>query len=277
MGVDHWDHFANTVGLVAFRPSQQVHDTNTFSFMACDEVVSDRTAAVANAENLRGVPRLQLNGLLQWPDHTWRTINPETMRLFDARVLYRHNELNAYFPVWMNRNYVGGVYAAVAITDADKEAGKLAYINTSGTWANDALFGYHLALRQRGWLWAVEGPRDTAKVCQLGGRVVGLLSAHVSAKKIRAIEALDPPGIIVALDPDAAGDRGRTKLHEAFDGRLPVLDVHYPEGKDPAKMTPAVYARILQRLGLSDGTESHRSQRPARRPQHRARESLGCQ
>ena len=128
-----------------------------------------------------------------------------------------------------------------------KDAGQLSYVNVAGIWSKKNLFGYDIASKMSGPLWVVEGPRDTANVIQCGGRVVGLLGSYVGPSKIALIEALDPPVVIIATDPDEAGEIAANDLEQRLE-YIPTVRVNFPKGRDPADLTPKTYQKVSENV-----------------------------
>lgn len=234
-----WNKLASTLKLQGFKASDRINDVYAFSFV--DAAHSEKT-------NLPDFTTLK-----KWKrGKEWRTISSKVVRRFGGckpdRYLYEDDFI--YFPVVINKHYVGGIYARKVVTKKGKKNGELSYVNTAGKWTKTSLFGYNLAKKRKGPLWIVEGPRDTMKVYMLGGRVVGLMGAYVSKQKVALIQALDPPCVIVATDPDDAGQQARDKLKKALVG-IPVLEAEFPSGKDPGSFTEKSFERMMKRLGIT--------------------------
>lgn len=237
-----WQKFAAATGLKGFKASDQINDIYSFS-----------VAEVTNREKEIKVKKEKFEDLVYWPkDKGWRKIEPKIVRMYQGCYpsdSYWEKDF-LYFPVIVNNDYVGGVYARKVVNKATKEAGYPSYINTGGGWMKKALFGYNLAKKMKGPLWIGEGPRDTMKTRQVGGRIVGLCGAYISDRKISLIEALDPPVIVIATDPDDAGNRARESLDKRL-SNFPIVHAVFPEGKDPGNFTEASYAKMCEKLGLN--------------------------
>lgn len=191
------------------------------------------------------LPNLDL--MQSWPKtETWRTIEGATLNRLGAKLTMFKGRLTLYLPVIVRGEYVGGIYARLSAKKGLTSSQQKSYTNTPGPWSDVNLYGYDIAVKRKGPLWVVEGPRDTAKIIQLGGRVVGLIGSNVSEEKIALIEALDPPLILTATDPDDAGNRAAKKLHKYLP-YIPHERVEFPEGKDPANFTPRSFQAYLER------------------------------
>lgn len=226
-----WNELAKTLGLRQTKLSDQVYTAGDFSFEDMDF-----------EEELPDISQMQ-----PWPStQDWRGISGKTLALMQARMEYRRRVM-LYLPVHVHKKYVGGIHCELVVTQEMKDRGQLSYVNVSGTWSKKNLFGYDIAKKRRGPLWVVEGPRDTGKLIQLGGRVVGLLGSYVGQSKIELIESLDPPMIIIATDPDAAGDKAAAALEERIEF-IPTVRVNFPKDKDAADMTVKIYEKLSKRL-----------------------------
>lgn len=223
-----WNELADKLGVQQLKPSSLVHGVGTFSF------------------NDMGATLPDLSTMLDWPEQDWRTINPSTLKDYGAKLELRHGEVYLYLPVHIRKTYVGGIHCAMSITKEEKADGKKAYLNVDGQWSATSVFGYNQAKRMRGPLIVVEGPRDTLRVAQLGGRVIGLLGAAVTPEKIKLITSLDPPYVIGLTDPDEAGDLAqellKRHLQEAY---IETIRVRLPEGKDAADLTKKSFRKVL--------------------------------
>lgn len=235
-----WNKFAAATGLKGFNAADQINDIYSFS-------ISD----TSKKENQK-IKKEDYTNLAYWPKKKiWRKIEPRIVRMYEGsqpeNPWFEDDFL--YFPVIINKDYVGGIYARKVVSKQTKEQGLSSYINTSGSWMKQALFGYNIAKKQRGPLWIVEGPRDVMKTRQVGGRAVGLCGAYISDRKIRLIEALDPPVIVIATDPDEAGNKARKTLEEKLTN-FPVIHAKFPTGKDPGCFTTKSYQNMRVKLGL---------------------------
>jgi hypothetical protein len=90
----------------------------------------------------------------------------------------------------------------------------------------------------------VEGPMD-ALVC--GPGFVATLGAGLSARQAGLIAELRPSEVVVAYDPDEAGDNGREAVERALRGLVPVRHAHCPAGTDPADIGRVGMLRHCQR------------------------------
>ena len=238
----NWNVLANALNLVGFKKSDQINDV--FSFSIPEVNYSEVNPEIENYKKLR-----KYNS-----DDNWRRITPETLALFDVRYpkhpWFNQNDF-LYFPAIVRKEYVGGIYARRNVTKEGKENGEISYINTKGRWSKTSVFGYNVAKKMKGPLWVVEGPRDCMKIVQFGGRAVAIIGSYVGPKKLQLIESLDPPCIIIATDPDEAGDKARKYLLENI-SMIPVYEAKFPEGRDPGNFTKKSYAKMMKKLGLAE-------------------------
>ena len=238
-----WNKLATELNLKSFKKSDQVNDV--YSFTIPEMNFSLQNPAVEDYKKLK-----RYNG-----DAKWRGITPETLNLFNTRFpkhpYYNQNDF-FYFPALVNKQQVGGIYARRVVTKVGKSRGEISYINSKGRWSSTNLFGFDIAKRRPKLpLWIVEGPRDCMKITQLGGRAVAIIGSYVGPKKLRLIETLDPSCVIIATDPDEAGNKAREYIHEHLT-MIPVLDAVFPEGKDPANLTIRSMNRMLRNLGQKE-------------------------
>lgn len=226
----HWNDIAEMLKLRKTRAADERPSSLGFSFEEDRVILPD------------------LNTMQRWPEsQDWRTITGKTLKLLDARLTYYKGRLSLYLPVIVHGDYVGGIYAKMAAKSNLTSSQQKTYINTEGHWSEVNLYGYDIAAKRKGPLWVVEGPRDTAKIIQLGGRVVGLIGSHVSNEKAALIEALDPPLLLIATDPDDAG-KGAAKALKHKLSMIPQERIHFPEGRDPANLTPKSYNRYMEEI-----------------------------
>ena len=243
-----WNSLANTLGLTGFKRADQLNDVYSFSIPE-------------QSYNRNVNPELDdISKLRRYKeDVSWRKITTSTLALFDVRYarvvpekkIYFKPEDFLFFPVYVNKMVRGGIYARRIVSKKTKEDGLISYINSKGTWSRVTLFGYDIAKKRKGPLWIVEGPRDCMKITQLGGRAVAIIGSYFGPEKARLVQALDPPCVISASDPDAAGETARKAMHKLLDG-IPIYDAVFPEGKDPANFTIKSYNRMLRNLGLEE-------------------------
>lgn len=242
-----WNKLANTLGLSGFKRSDQINDV--FAFVIPEENFSNR-------EQNSALP--DITKLCKYrEENSWRNITLSTLKLFDVRYpiydpdkeLYFRPEDFLFFPVSINKNIRGGIYARRIVSKKTKAEGLISYINSKGKWSRTTVFGYDVAKKRKGPLWIVEGPRDCMKITQLGGRAVAIIGSYFGPEKAKLVQSLDPPCIIAATDPDEAGNKARKAIKKLVEF-IPIHNAEFPEGKDPANLTKKSYARMLRSLGL---------------------------
>lgn len=239
----NWNKLANTLGLSGFKRSDQINDV--FAFSIPEQSYTPRKVANPELEDYIELKRYKSNQL-------WRTITPATLALYNVRYpkhpFYNQNDF-LFFPVLVNKVQHGGIYARRVVNKRTKEAGLISYINSKGSWSRVSVFGYDVAKKRKGPLWIVEGPRDCMKITQLGGRAIAIIGSYFGPEKARLVEALDPPCVISATDPDEAGVKARKAIKKLLEN-IPIYQAKFPEGKDPACMTSKSFAAMLRRLDL---------------------------
>lgn len=230
----NWNTLAETLGIKQLKASDKVHGDMSFSFSTPDE----------DSTEIR-LPKLDVNKCLPWPLDGWRSIPKQTLIDFNVRATIRRKELEAYIPVVEYKKTVGGIYAKTRMTDADRGAGGKPYLFTDGSWKKTTLFGFDKARKRKGFLWIVEGARDAMKVYSLGGRVVAVLGSNLSLAQKLKVDVIDPEFIIIASDPDDAGDKLAEQIEGYYDN---VYRVRFPKNKDPAKLNQVRFDRIMEKV-----------------------------
>jgi len=99
-------------------------------------------------------------------------------------------------------------------------------------------------------LLVTEGHLDVVLSDQAGVPAVGLQGSKPSDEQVATIlELLDRDGeLVVGLDQDQYGREGRDELIAKLDGRVPLFDPRFPEGKDPADLVledPGAYCELV--------------------------------
>lgn len=229
-----WNVLAEQLKMKQLKAADKVHAALGFSFQQDEEEIK--------------VPLLDPNKLIPWPLEKWRTINKQTLLDFSVRATYRRKDLEAYIPVYEYKKLVGGIYAKIKMTDEERAAGGKPYLFTDGAWKNKTLFGFDKARKRSGHLWIVEGARDALKVYQLGGRVVATLGANLSIEQKNKIDVLDPELIIIATDPDSAGDKLTSQIESYFDNTVKIDFPTKPKKRDPAQMNQALFDRYMAKI-----------------------------
>lgn len=182
----------------------------------------------------------------EWPSIDWRSIHCDTLRRYNARRTILGRESFLYLPVHFYGEERGGIRCRL-----DKVKGENSYLNTRGEWSSRYFFGFDQAneksMRKQP-LWVVEGPRDALNIAQFGGRVVALIGASNTKTKIRLIEDLDPPSVIIATDPDEAGDAAADAVRSVVGAYLPTKRLVFKKGTDPADLTRSQVTKIIKAM-----------------------------
>jgi DNA primase len=99
-------------------------------------------------------------------------------------------------------------------------------------------YGEHMIQAPIRRLLVTEGHLDVVMSDQAGVPAAGLQGARPSDEQVAIIlELLDRDGeVVMAFDPDEAGDIGRQELYTKIDGRVPLYNVTFAAKTDPAKM-----------------------------------------
>lgn len=202
-----------------------------------------------------------LSQMAPWTsDVPWRNIPGHVINRFYGRSTAFGKKAILYLPVFVYGEHVGGIQAVLVRNKNEQwtRTGKnwrlqkqKAYINTSGEWSSGALFGYDQAVEMRGEpLWVVEGPRDAMWIAANGGRVVGLIGSAVTEAKVSLIRDLDPPCLLIATDPDDAGEIAADRLFEAFENEMPCHQFPFKADTDAAELKPSVIVRATEKMRI---------------------------
>jgi 5S rRNA maturation endonuclease (ribonuclease M5) len=178
-------------------------------------------------------------------DTEWRGYPGHLIRACEGQFLmeahHKHNELVCFFPIKIGKRYYGGVRAYLR-----KRKGKLSFVNTGGSWAQDyGLFPYnyvHDMIRRYKleYVILVEGPRDALRLLMMGVPALSILgSKQFTREKIRLLVKLGIKHIFTMPDNDTGGDKFKGLVKEQlelFNARSPkeimYNNFRFPKPKD---------------------------------------------
>lgn len=195
-GASHkWDEFADKLGL---KPIAYSKPTEMFTS-------SLRIKEDVEQEELK---------FFELPENkTWRGIKTNFLREVGAkRCVTQWGTSFVYLPVMARQRLRGYVKARMR-----KEEDKPSYINSKGSWSQDAgLFLYDYAVREQpSYVVLVEGPRDGLRLNYLGIPTMSILGTQSwSAKKSRLLELSGVTTVVLCMDGDDAGIAADTKITE---------------------------------------------------------------
>ena len=112
------------------------------------------------------------------------------------------------------------------ITRQEKQIPK--YLYSKGLKKSHILFGQPY-IRDCEYVCVTEGPLDAMWLNQLGFPAVALLGMSMSAKQKDLILTLPTKEIILCLDNDEAGQRGKKRAFELLDNKIKVSHIDIPE------------------------------------------------
>ncbi len=112
------------------------------------------------------------------------------------------------------------------ITRQEKQIPK--YLYSKGLKKSHILFGQPY-IRDCEYVCVTEGPLDAMWLNQLGFPAVALLGMSMSAKQKDLILTLPTKEIILCLDNDDAGQRGKKRAFELLDNKIKVSHIDIPE------------------------------------------------
>ena len=107
------------------------------------------------------------------------------------------------------------------------------YLYSKGLKKSHILFGHHLINTQADILCVTEGPLDAMWLTQLGFNAVSILGAIVSKKQVELLLSLPIKEIVVCLDNDDAGQKGKNRLIKELQNKIALSFIDIPsEYKD---------------------------------------------
>ena len=112
------------------------------------------------------------------------------------------------------------------ITRQEKQIPK--YLYSKGLKKSHILFGQPY-IRDCEYVCVTEGPLDAMWLNQLGFSAVALLGMSMSEKQKDLILTLPTKEIILCLDNDEAGQRGKKRAFELLDNKIKVSHIDIPE------------------------------------------------
>lgn len=189
-----------------------------------------------------------------WDENTdWRGIKGKLITKIGGQLSYNQyrDDTELFLPVNMNGKMVGGIHCLIE-RKSKKQQG---YINTKGNWAQEALFPYDYVRKKykdTDVLFLCEGPRDSLNLLQHGLPALSILgSQNWSEYKQNAILSMfDLNKLILAFDPDTAGQKAYDKVRRSFKNKVKIVKLKMKEGTDPADITREQAKKLKHNLGI---------------------------
>lgn len=184
------------------------------------------------------------------PDRQWRNISGKILNAVGGRLFYnaKVKDQNLFLPCYQNGELKGGIQALM-----NKPKGQSCYRNTSGSWVKKSWFLYDYQKerikKKDNILAIVEGPRDALNFTQYGFPAVAILgSKNWSSIKSSLIQMLDPKLIVLALDPDEAGQSAFQKIEMDLKNCSNLLKVDFHGDEDPGNLPPEKIKKLYQKV-----------------------------
>jgi hypothetical protein len=195
---------------------------------------------------------------IPWPEHRiWRGIQGKLVAKIGGK-LYFDEELETqmlYLPCIVNGQEVGGIRANI------EKRGKLNYFNLPGDWVkNKGLFPYDYTLKMLEktgirTLVLTEGVRDPLNSIQNSIPSMAILGTNNwSEVKVEFVLSLPIDRIVLAFDPDEAGEKATKMVYKTLKDEIPVRRFDfskYGDDIDPGCMSTKI-ARKLRNLSLGE-------------------------
>lgn len=164
-----------------------------------------------------------------------RGFKPETLDYFDVGLCIETNAQmhdRVVFPVYdIDDEHVIG-YVGRDVTEQSERK----WINSKGFNASSYLFNYQKALesaREKGVMILCEGQGDVMRLYEAGiENAVGIFGSSLSDGQVRLLHESGCLKIILALDPDKAGQDCRKKIHEKLAELYHIEEIKLPDDRD---------------------------------------------
>ena len=271
-------HLERTPSLVINLDSSLKYKTGTFHCFGCNETGDWNKLAeklnleqVSEEEEQFNVGRLTqedkdalFNSVekkrdivsVDWDKNdNWRGISGKLINAIGGQLTCDKwmTDTQLYLPVKVNKKEVGGIYCKIE-RKSKKERG---YINTPGGWIKSrGLFPFDytkqmLKEMDKKVLFLTEGPRDTLNLLQNGLPSLAILgSNNWSSKKLDILSFLDLDRVVLAFDPDTAGQHAFKSVYKDLKRFVKLSKLEFKQGTDPADLTKKQCNRIKTKLGL---------------------------
>ena len=184
----------------------------------------------------------------------WREINGNLLHELGAKLVYEKiiQDLQLYMPVKMFGEEIGHINCLL-----QRKSKKIrGYFNSPGKWVKSALFPYDYVKtmpQTKNVLFLVEGPRDALSLIQNGIPALAILGTQNWDKECaNFVYDLDSNLIVLAFDPDEAGEKATNKIYWYFKNKTPIKILKLPDNKDPAKLNKKEYNFLRQKYVIKD-------------------------
>lgn len=239
----HWNMLAEKLGLSKFK-DWELGFTGNGSTREEKRRQPEATMKTTNqVERMYKV--LKTKEIIEWPlDQNWRGYDGKILRKLGALMFSEREEVMLFFPIYVNKKFVGGVKAHM-----EKPQKGLSYINTNGTWVkSNGLLGYDyvkqvcMKAEKNGKAFTslvlVEGPRDVTRLLLNKIPALSILGIeNFSLKKLMKVLAItgNLKTLYVMPDNDNAGKEMYKKIKEIAQPYIRVRCLKLPRERDKNK------------------------------------------
>lgn len=238
-----WNKLAKQLGLSQFK-DWQLGFTGNGSTREEKRRAPEATMKSTDQKD-RLYKTIKTKEVIEWPEsQEWRGYGGKLLRKLGALMFSEREEIMLFFPIYVNKKFVGGVKAHM-----EKQEKRLSYINTPGSWVlNNGLLGYdyvksiiskRVTEKKKGKRYTsivlVEGPRDVLRLLLNKIPALAILGIeNFNVKKLIKILSINPNTrtIYVMPDNDKAGTEMYKKIKEIAEPYVQVRRLKLPRDLD---------------------------------------------
>lgn len=195
--------------------------------------------------------QIDFDMMVPWSEkENWRSINGQILHKLKARKYFDRaaNTNQIFLPCYQNDQLKGGIRGRMEKDPTKKHP---SYINTAGPWVKSTWYPYDYVrdCMNTDIIAVVEGPRDALNMIQHGFPAVALLGSHNWSKfKGSMLQILEPKVVVMALDPDEAGQLADQEIRLILQDACNLIKIDFPEGKDPGDLTGEQIKRLYSKI-----------------------------
>lgn len=219
------------------KKEQEYNSLRRFTYTEKQEMLGDTSCLI------------DLSLSVPWnKDRSWRNIQGQVLSDIGSRLIYNEKtkETNLFLPCYQGDQLKGGIYAYL-----EKPNNRSCYVNSPGSWVKNTWFLYDYQkqrIRNNGIIAIVEGPRDALNFTQNGFPAIALLgSKNWSSTKSSLLQLLDPKLVVLALDPDQAGQSAFKEIEKNLRNCLSLLKINFKRDEDPGNLDPRKIKILYQK------------------------------
>ena len=239
----NWNKLAEKIGNLPLlegqsKREQEASSIRTLTSKEKDELFSENSC---NFDFEMSVP---------WEENRiWRNISGKLIKAIGGRLFYNEKlkSQNLFLPCYQNNELRGGIQALM-----EKPKGMSCYRNTEGSWVKKSWFLYDYQKerikKKDNILAIVEGPRDALNFTQYGFPAVAILgSKNWSSFKSSLIQLLEPKLVVLALDPDEAGQSAFKTIQSDLENCCNLLKIEFHGEEDPGNLESSKIKKLYQK------------------------------